>query len=324
MAPTGAEAESRLEIEVRPPSPYRLPTGGRGDGVLRLREGVLTRLLHIGDEPVVVHAWQRRSGAVAIRAEGPAAALEQALERTRFAMGVDDDLRPFYDEFKRDPFLGPAIRRRPWLRPKRRALAWEALAWAITAQLIESARAAEIQRSMVFRWGRTHEWADPRGPRAGARAQTGKVNLRDVPTPEAVAALAPAQLAGCDLSPARSLAMIRCAQEITAGRAHPADPAGDHRFAAISEIGAWTLQCLGLFGRGEPDALPAGDLAYVKLVGVATGLGRRATVPEVEEFYARYEPYRGLAGIFSLAHHGERIKAARGLPLAPDAYADAA
>ena len=317
-------AASKLEIEVRPPCPYRLPTGGRGDGVLRLREGVLTRLLHVDDEPVVVHAWQRRSGAVAIRAEGPAAALEEAVERTRFATGVDDDLRPFYDEFKRDPFLGPAIRRRPWIRAKRRPVAWEALAWAITAQLIESSRAAEIERAMVRRWGRSHEWADPRGPRPGWARNGATVKLRDVPSPEAIAAVAPAELAARDLSAARSLAMIHCAREIVAGRADPAKPASDRRFRAIREIGPWTLQCLGLFGRGEPDSLPAGDLAYVKLVGVAAGLGRRATVPEVEEFYARYEPFRGLAGIFSLAHHGEQIKAARGLPLAPDAYADAA
>ena len=76
----------------------------------------------------------------------------------------------------------------------------------------------------------------------------------------------------------------------------PGRPAGDARFARISEIGPWTLQCLGLFGRGDPDFLPAGDLAYVKLIGVVAGMGRRATVEEVEEFYARYEPYRALAG----------------------------
>jgi len=111
---------------------------------------------------------------------------------------------------------------------------------------------------------------------------------------------------------------------IASGRADPADPAADARFLRIREIGPWTLQCLRLFGRGEPDALPAGDLAYVKLVGVIAGLGRRATVAEVEEFYARYEPYRGLAGVFSLSHYGWTQSRARGLPLAPDCYADAA
>ena len=65
------------------------------------------------------------------------------------------------------------------------------------------------------------------------------------------------------------------------------------------------MQCLGLHGRGDPDSLPAGDLAYLKLVGRLAGLGRRATIPEVEEFYAPYEPYRGLAGVHTIVglHH---------------------
>ena len=56
------------------------------------------------------------------------------------------------------------------------------------------------------------------------------------------------------------------------------------------------MQCLGLFGRGEPDSLPAGDLVYLKLVGRLARLGRRATVEEVEEFFAPIAPFRGLAG----------------------------
>jgi 3-methyladenine DNA glycosylase/8-oxoguanine DNA glycosylase len=139
-----------------------------------------------------------------------------------------------------------------------------------------------------------------------------------------VSGLAPAQLAACDLAPARAIAMVKCAREVATGRADPADPAGDPRFERISEIGPWTLQCLGLFGRGEFDSLPAGDLAYVKLVGVVGRLGRRATVAEVADFYARYEPFRALAGVYSLSHYSSAISLAHGLPLAPDAYADAA
>jgi hypothetical protein len=39
----------------------------------------------------------------------------------------------------------------------------------------------------------------------------------------------------------------------------------------------------------------------VKLVGYLAGLGRRATVEEVEEYFAPYAPFRGLAGAFALA-----------------------
>jgi DNA-3-methyladenine glycosylase II len=88
---------------------------------------------------------------------------------------------------------------------------------------------------------------------------------------------------------------------VSASRVDPGDPADDVRLLAIREIGPWTVQCLGLYGRGEPDSLPAGDLGYIKLVGRLAGLGRRATIEEVEEFFAPYAPYRGLAGSFVLA-----------------------
>jgi 3-methyladenine DNA glycosylase/8-oxoguanine DNA glycosylase len=300
-----------LEVEVRPPWPYRMPRGGRGDGVMRIHAGAVVRLLHIDGEPVIVRVCQRRGGEVCFRAGGGnAEQRERAIERMRFATAVDDDLSAFHREFKDDPFLGPAIRHRPWIRVKRRPFAWEALAWAVTEQLIESSHAAQIQRAMVRRWGRKCErWSGP-GP------------LRDVPTAADVAERSQPELQACDLSAARSLALIRCAQEVVAGRVDPADPQDDVRLLKIREIGPWTLQCLGSFGRGDADSLPAGDLAYVKFVGVAANLGRRAMVDEVEDFYARYAPFRALAGLFSLSHYGARFgAAARGLPHAPDALA---
>jgi DNA-3-methyladenine glycosylase II/AraC family transcriptional regulator of adaptative response / DNA-3-methyladenine glycosylase II len=64
------------------------------------------------------------------------------------------------------------------------------------------------------------------------------------------------------------------------------------------------------------DSLPAGDLGYIKLVGHLAGLGRRATVPEVEEFYAPYEPFRGLVGTLTLSGLYTSVARGRPLPLA--------
>jgi 3-methyladenine DNA glycosylase/8-oxoguanine DNA glycosylase len=223
----------------------------------------------------------------------------------RFALHLDNDVGDFFRAFKGDPLIGAAIHQKPWVRPKRRPWPWEALAWAITEQLIEAKRAAVIQRRMVRRWGTRI-----------APARRSDRPLMDVPTPELVAGRAPAEIVSMDLTEARALAMIRCAREVAAGRADLSDPASDRRLLAIREIGPWTLQCLGLMGRGDPDALPAGDLAYVKLVGHLGGLGRRATVEEVEEYFAPYAPYRGLAGSFALAGHGAATKQGGPLRLA--------
>jgi 3-methyladenine DNA glycosylase/8-oxoguanine DNA glycosylase len=265
---------------------------------MRVRRGVVTRLMHLNGEPVVVHAWQRRDGPISFHAvaigSGRRGHLGIAIERMRFALGVDDDYRELYDAFRSDRLLGTAIRRKRWHRPRRRPWAWEALAWSITKQLIESSRAAQIQRRMVLRWGARCEAVDG-------------ITLRDVPTPASIADRAPAELAAFDLAPARALALIRAAREVSAARVDPTDPVGDDRLLQIREIGPWTVQCLGLYGRGEPDSLPAGDLAYVKLVGRLAGLGRRATVEEVEEFFAPYAPYRGLAAEFVLADHHRAV-----------------
>jgi 3-methyladenine DNA glycosylase/8-oxoguanine DNA glycosylase len=268
------------------------------------------RLLRVSGHRVVVAAWRRPGGDhVALRAvsadheaPAPSEALELGLTRVRFALGLDDDLRPFYAAFRRDPLLRPAIRRRPWIRVRRRPWPWEALAWAVTEQMIELERAKAIQRRIVRLWGASI----PLDGRA----------LRDVPSAATIAGRAPAELAALDLSPGRSLTLIEVAREVAAGRIDPDSAADDERLLAISGIGPWTVQCLGSRGRGDPDSLPAGDLGYVKLVGRLAGLGRRATVEEVEEFFAPYEPFRALAGAFALAHYHKAITAGPPLRLA--------
>jgi 3-methyladenine DNA glycosylase/8-oxoguanine DNA glycosylase len=271
---------------------------------MRVNGGVVQRLLHVEGEPVVVHVWRRRDGSVSFRASSAVDAVAReslriAVERMRFALGVDDDYREPYDAFRGDRLLGRAIRRRPWIRPRRQPWPWQALLTAVTKQLIEAPRAAQIERRIVRCWGPSVE--------------VGDVFLRDVPDAGAIADVAPAELASMDLAPARSVALIRCAREAASGRADLAEPACDRRLVAIPEIGPWTVQCLGLYGRGDPDALPAGDLGFLKLIGRLTGIGRRATVEEVEEFFAPYAPFRGLAGTFVLtAYHG---LVAKGPPL---------
>ena len=294
---------------MRPKWPYKLPGRLGADGVVRRRGGVLSRLLTVGEDRVVVHAWQPQRQRVLLRAASaaapepvPAAALEKAIERMRFALGVDEDLGEFARAFRGDPLIGEAIHHRPWHRPKRRPWPWEALAWAVTEQLIEATRAGEIQRRVVRKWGGRLEpcvaWAG-RGP------------LRDVPSAQEIAARAPAELAALDLAPSRANALIRCAREVASGRVDPGSADGDRRLIRIPGIGPWTLQILGLGGRGEADSLPAGDLAYIKLVGVLAGLGRRATVEEVEQYFAPYAPFRGLAGSFALVRwHGAVAQAA--------------
>jgi len=264
--------------------PYRLPGPGR-DGVMVARDGALTRALWTGGEVATVRAWGV-SGAVRIRAEADSPeAAARAVERMRFALGTDHDLGEFQRRFRWDPLIGPVIRRKPWLRPRRRPEPFEALAWAVCEQLVDSGRASAIQRRIVRRHGR--------------RSACG--TLTAPPTAAWLAGRSPAELDACGLAPKRSIALVRVAREVASGRADLSEhePAW-RRLRAIPNIGNWTLEMLAVAGQGRDDQLPALDVAYLKFVGLAAGLGRRATEKEVREFFSPYGEYAALAGCYAL------------------------
>lgn len=286
-----------LRVEVRPRWPLRLPRMGGRDGVLRSRDGVLRRLVRVGEDAVDVRVAQPAPDRVLLGAHAASReAAQEAIARMRFALGVDDDLRAFYDRYRSDPLIGRLVRTDPFFRIRRRPDPWEALAWAVCEQLIEGPRAAAIQRRLVARWG-------------GRCPETG---LRLPPGPGALAAVAPAELQACDLAAARAVALRRAAVEVAAGRVDLAGP--DHerawrRLRAIPGIGAWTVEQLALHGQGRFDQVPAGDVGLLKRVGrILTG-NPRARVEEgrVRALFAPYGEWAGLASAYVLAAPPHRM-----------------
>jgi 3-methyladenine DNA glycosylase/8-oxoguanine DNA glycosylase len=285
VALTAANGETHtVERDVVPRGAYRLPGAGR-DGVLVWRDGALVRAVSVEGETALVRAWVA-AGRVRFRAEARSrAAGLAAIERMRFALGTDHDLSAFHRRFRRDALVGPVIRRRPWLRPRRRPEPFEALAWAVCEQLVESRRAAGIERSIVRR--------------LGSRSSCGSYRLP--PTAARLAAAAPAELDACGLAPKRSLALIEAGREVASGRADLAEHERSwRRLLAIPNIGNWTIEMLAFEGQGRDDKIPALDLAYVILVGRLAHGGRRATEEEVRAFFAPYGEHAALAGIYAL------------------------
>jgi DNA-3-methyladenine glycosylase II len=286
-----------VRVEVAPPWCFRLPRLVGKDGLTRVRGGVHHRLVHVDERPVVVRVAQLSSGNVLFGAQADGAqadgrdAARRAIARMRAALGVDHDLRDFHQRFRSDPLIGRALRSDPGLRVRGRPDPFEALAWAITEQLIEYDRAAQVQRRLIARLGRICR-------RSG---------MRDSPPAAVLAAQAPALLESLDLSAGRALALVKVAREVAAGRVdlYDGDPErGWRRLRAIRGIGSWTVQMLALTGQGRLDQLPAGDLGFLKFVGRLQSGGdpyHRATEPEVEAFFAPYAPYAGLAGAYALS-----------------------
>src|ERR1700744_1084911 len=229
-------APATLEAEVRPPSPFRLGRGST-DRTLRVDRGIATRLLQVDCRPVLVRAWQPGPGRATLRAEAVAPArlpvppiceellpagreeLATAIERMRFALGVDEDMSAFHARFRPDPLVGPIIRRMPGFRPARRIWPWEAFAAAGVGPRSEASGAAVIERRIVGRWG--------------ARLGEGRGALRDVPAPALIAGRAPAELQSMDLSGGRSVALRQLATAVAGGHGDIARPSSYARLLPL-------------------------------------------------------------------------------------------
>jgi 3-methyladenine DNA glycosylase/8-oxoguanine DNA glycosylase len=71
-------------------------------------------------------------------------------------------------------------------------------------------------------------------------------------------------------------------------------------------VGSWTIETLALTGQGRLDQIPAGDLAYIKLVGRLQSADPRARAAEedIRALFAPYAPWAGLAGLHALSGAG--------------------
>lgn len=270
---------------------FRLPARSGRDGVLRCRGRVLERLLQIDGRPAIVRVAQPSERRVLFGAwAGDRDDARRAIERMRFALAVDDDLGDFYERYRDDPLIGTSLRRRPWLRIARRPVAFEALAWAICEQLIEASRAEAIERRIVRAMGPCCRVS----------------GLRDVPPAATLASCAPARLESFGLAARRAVALVHVAREVARGRLDLEGP--DHELAwrrllAIPTIGRWTVEVLAAQGQGRYDVLPAGDLAYLKLLGSWRSGGdpaARAQEGEVRALFERFGAWRGLAAMHAL------------------------
>jgi len=262
------------------------------DRLTRRVNGVLHRLIHVDGEPVHLRVALLTSGNVLFGARG--AHPDAAIRSMRRALGVDLELHEFHETYRDDPLIGAAVRRLPTLRITGRPDPFEALAFAVTEQLIEYEAAAAIQRRIIRRFGRVDTVS----------------GLSDFPTAATLAAASTAHFESFELNAARSRTLRRVALEVARGSVVLDPDAGDEliengwrRLRAIPGVGSWTVEMLALIGQGRLDQLPAADLGYLKLVGRQLSGGdphARGEEAQVRELFERFGKWKGLAGHYAL------------------------
>jgi len=256
-----------MDAIVRPVWPSQPP---RGAGLLKRDGNIVRRAMLIDGELLLAEAaWQ--GDKVHLRGDA------RAIERLRFVLALDDDLAPFHRTHRADPLLGRMLKAKPKLRVTRTPEPFEALAWAVMYQLIDTQQAGNIALEFTRRHGTRH----PSGVWAA-------------PDPDAFANEAALQQAGLGLTQARTLA--RVARDVVN---HGFDR---RRIEATRGIGEWTLGQLDLFGHGRYDVPLAKDVgirnSYARMAGVRTG---SVTEEEFKAVLDRYTPYQGMAALYMTA-----------------------
>ncbi len=279
-----------VETVLRPCGPYSLAltARGAGDATRTFRDGVLTALLHVRGRDEEIRAWQRRDGAICVRAES-----DEAVERLRFVLAVDDDHTPFLERFRRDGLLREAVWHLQGLRQLRVATVELALLRALCGQLIESSQARLIERRIV---------------RAATPAHG---ELHRPPSGGSLGALSPARLRALGLHARRGATLVRLCRslELERLRGLPTDVAAE-RLGRERGLGPWSVGVVCLEGLGRAERGLVGDLGLVKLLSALRG--RWVEAEETAELLEPYGEWAGLASVYLLAAFG------RGLVPLPD------
>jgi 3-methyladenine DNA glycosylase/8-oxoguanine DNA glycosylase len=216
-------------------------------------------------------AQQSIDGRVHVRATS-----DEALERARFMLALDDDHSEFLQRFRKDPLLGATVRALPGLRPHRLATVAHALLHGMCGQLVRSSRAREIERQIL---------------RAAGTLSPEQAEL---------ARFSPAALRAQGLASDRAAALVRVSRSLDLERLRSfPTPAVVARLSRERSIGPWTCGVVVLAGLGRWDHGLVGDLGLVKLMSALRG--RWVEPAETAELLAPYFEWQGLAGAYLLA-----------------------
>lgn len=198
-------------------------------------------------------------------------------------MGLDQDAVAFARLARR---LGIArlVAGRPGLRIAQTPSVFDGLVWAIIGQQINFAFACGLKRRLV--------------ERVGVRLPNG---LYAPPTPEAVAALEPHDLAPLQFSRSKAEYLIGAARCVAGGKLDlPAlrsmsATRAERTLLALHGLGPWSVNYLMMRALGFPDCVPLGDTGVTSGLQAVLQLDERPDIDATRRLMSVFSPYRSLA-----------------------------
>ena len=286
-APRTAADEYVFRLAYRPPYDWHAQleflTARATPGVEEVRGGTYRRSL----------AFKNRQGVLEVRALAREHALEarirfpesacllQIVARVRAMFDLAADPAVIAASFRRDPLLGPLVRRRPGLRVPGHWDGFELAVRAVLGQQVTVRGATTLAGLLVRTHGEPLQFTDSGG-------------LTHV-FPSAQS-LIDARLQG--MPAARVRAIQSLAQAVVAGKLRFDVGAPDDgffaRFQAIAGIGVWTAQYVAMRAFNEPDAFPVADLVLLR----AAGNGRALTAAALLKRAEAWRPWRAYAAMY--------------------------
>lgn len=297
--------ESRTsELYPKAPFDFDLTAGShtyfRGTyGADMLEGGDYRRLLNIDGRLLLGHV--RSTGTtsepvLAVTAHGTAVGekdLAAVSDIMAWNLGVDAEMEGFYQYVKGEPLLERITSQLYGLHPTRAVSVFEALVLAILGQQIAAAVARIVRTLLIETYGETLE-ADGR-------------TYHSFPTPAALLDAGIDGLRKMKLSQRKAEYVLGIAREIEDGTLdlealkQASDEEVVERVTRLRGVGHWTAHWLLIRALSRTDAFPSGDLALKRVVSQLYFDGRTLTDQEVEEFSARWSPYRSYAIVYMFA-----------------------